>query len=460
MSHICIFQPQMDKRHGIRAYVLLRFTSIRFVDDELGRLWYVGKCCVPWLQIRTDRLRTIHAGAFNRISFHCTRKMELYLNQGVLTIREGVFDSLEKLQTLRIVGRLTVPIPIAAMALRIKRITFVGLPNHSLADLFAAATYRRVVRVHISNVQWPQTQFRQLVAADFAAFRQLTTVILNYCGITVIEEQAFDYVGRTLTTVDLRGNRIKALTVDMFRRMYESHRSESVVFQVENEFSDFVCTCQFVELVIMQCPFQTKKPGNCLECTLIANFHTKACDVYRNVPLPTMCINWNEDTRLRIVQVRLTHENGAILLDTRFSSKMRVIFVNFDAMAGRKCAARATKMNFKCLRIDRSTDYLELNEIEEVRGARLISITVIPILFEFGARATHTITVRSKMVAPERWPVLEMLILCAAIVLGIGIGFGGGTCWHMSMQRREKSTLAATETATPKNIECEYLPVY
>lgn len=98
---------------------------------------------------------------------------------------------------------------------------------------------------------------------------------------------------------------------------------------------------------------------------------------------------------MRIINVRVLIINDILLLHTNYTSKMRMLIVNFDAAGKGKCIERASKSVIVCLNlINRTIDVLELNEIELIRHAAVISITAIPILYRSGARPTHLITLR------------------------------------------------------------------
>lgn len=360
--------------------------------------------------IVVSRLDIIGANAFREVSLQNLNRLRMIV-YAPLTIHQNAFNGLESMKSLDIKSTLLdIPVglflPIAAS---IRELHISGWPNIiNLNEMFAFEKYRLLLVLDLAHVIRPQWNFNLLAASNFTAFRRLRDLSLWKCGIEVIDEHAFDSINQTLTYLNLEENRISIIDVAMFRIFFETKSSVHFVF-IQKRFR---CTCRTVEVNIM---FHALEPildlGDCVA-------HIAECGVHRDV----MVAKFDEKkTIMRIIKIRMIYGDRSILLWTNFTSRFRLLFVNADAMQHGKCIDKALVTNYKCLNVNNKIDQLAFHGIEVTHGAEYVSITAIPILYRFGARPMHSITVRSE--SHEHWPTdCTYLIAIIAMIAGIAIG--------------------------------------
>lgn len=113
------------------------------------------------------------------------------------------------------------------------------------------------------------------------------------------------------------------------------------------------------------------------------------------------------------------------MIQTNFTSKFRMIFINFDTMHD-KCIDRQLANNFKCLIVNKSVDNIRLHTIEEIQHAEYVSITAIPSLYNFGACPFHTILLRrpKDLLIVIDLMALSLMAFITCILTGV-VGFIG-----------------------------------
>lgn len=404
--------------------VVAEWNGVRFVDNAITSNWYNGNYALYWLKMRLDYLHTIHADAFSDWAMHRLIVLELNVTYGTVIIDANAFSGFEMLRSIVFSSKTFKIFPVGTLdplADSLWFIQFNGWPNFvSLGEMFANKKYGMLKVLRISDVKLPQIKFRVLAAGNFSTFRRIEVLVLNNCGIEVIEEHTFDAIAKTLHHLDLQNNWIKLISVELFRNMFETKPAAQLLLHSNHELP--LCTCQLMMMDIMQCPFRTNAYSVCFRCELIDGYDDTKCGNFRDVYLPDICYHSTVLYILRIVDIRLAYEDDTIAIETYFAGKFRMLVVNFDAMQrGQTCAERANRTNFRCLNVNRSVYYLDMMEWDEVRNAEFISITAIPILYRFGARPMHSITVRNDPKLNEPAATIDVLELIGMAILSCAL---------------------------------------
>lgn len=402
----------------------VRFEGIRFADDEMANGWYDGYWPLISLVIKTSQLNAIHADAFKGDAFQKLTFLEIEIKQGSVKFHDGALNSLSIMRIFEFNA-----IRIASMSsglfgpanVTLSTIKFDRWPNEiNLNEMFANEIYRQINFLYIMNLQMPQTKFRVLAAANFTSLRQVRSLYLINCGIEVIEGNAFRAIAHSLEMINLDLNRITVINVDMFRRVFESKRVTELLMRT-NEW-ERTCTCRMLEVYVMQCPIDGMSVS-CVQCwrNESSPFQPSSCGVHRTIDFTKWCIP-ADNKRLHLINIRLVVEHmGSIQIRTNFSSKVRVVFRNTVAMRSR-CQERASNMEYKCLIVNKSVERFDLNDIGVLRDADLISIMAIPILYEFGARPMHLITLRRTIEGEEHWwIVMAMTSMIGGVIVGLTV---------------------------------------
>lgn len=420
----------MDEK--LSKSVVANLYDLFFDEAAMTSDWYTGQGSIRFLKIITNRLDTIHANAFNRPAFYRLSMLMICIEKGAVVVRDSAFAGFDLLISIERYAKNIRHLPgdlFHPVAMSLWDIKCATWPNDiNLDEMFATHPYNMLKVLEIHNVQMPQKKFRLLAATNFTAFRRLRYLELVNCGIEVIDSRAFDTIGATLEYVNLNRNWIKLIDVRMFRSVFES--KGLVDFRIDHNRETLACTCRLIELEVMQCPFRdTTTDGSCFDCMRTLMPLTKmvvgvdtaaACGIYRQVHFTNFCIA--KGGLVRIVTIRMTVLGDSLALRTNFISKMRMILMDLNAMQANKCDDRA-RARLKCFQLDKFVDRLNLMDIEEINGVEFTAITVIPILYEFGARPMHIMTVRNVAVLATIGEIELVLMAIASCALSAIIGF-------------------------------------
>lgn len=457
--------PRMHTQNYKRLYgeferiIFAHFDDLQLVDNELATNWYTGENQLQVLSIYTNRLDRIHANAFNASALQNLWHLTMDVEHGAVHICDGAFDGLHELETIQFHPQDVMHMPAGLFDAVHGIICVIQMSNWpseiNLNEMFSNAPFTLLNELEIRNVRMPQTKFRILAAANITTFRRLFDLTLFNCGIEVIEPHAFDAIASTLEFINLENNWIKFIDLDMFRKIYET-KNFDVDFGIYSDKVPLACTCALLEMDVLLFPFRRSPAKMCFLCKVHKKFNVHACGIHRIVD-PTRLGIVSKAMVLLIIDFRLAHADGMIAIQTNFSSTFRMIIGDLNGMGSGWCAMRAKKSNFKCFSADKFIDDYNLNEIEEIRQAEFVSITAIPILYRFGARPLHSITVRQPII---RHPdcLIDVGVLIVSVVLGSFIGFLVGSLRTAIAEDDPRHIADQTETiANASTFECEYV---
>lgn len=428
--------------------------GIQFHNDEMGTSWYQGVHPIKYLTIRTAYLLAIHTNAFRSPALKKLEWLQLYVQRGSLRIHDGAFDGPDFLNYLEFESRKVEGMPAGlfdAMVGQLVILIFMGWANNvNLNEMFENEVFRNMEVLHIANLQLPQKRFRLLAYANFTMFRKVEKLYLNNLGIEVIMEHAFDVIAPTLDHIVLDGNKIKSMEMEVFRRIFESKRD--VIFSLTENKVPVRCSCRSIEIEILICPYQPYERDICLDCMRVDNVIGDDCGIQRVLNTTYYHAEKDFEGILRIVQIRITYESDSIAIHTNFSKNIRMLILDITARRQGNCIERSYKTNIKCLRVNRLVNRFNLHEIVEMHRAEFVSITAIPILYHFGARPTHTITIKQNL--EDHWQLKMVILLIGAMVMGWTAGIGYVVCpLLISEYRQHDDTNVAVTPPSGKVIE-------
>lgn len=408
----------------------LNLYGIEYPDNQLKGNWYPRKYYLTWLTIQNSRIDAIQPDAFNDKAFqHLALLAFRNIGPSSINIMDGAFNSLKEIRVMRL-STVRIANLRASFFQPLER-TLSTLDVHNwyaninLNDMFNVGQYSAMRDLFIRANEAPQTKFKLLHRDNFTAIRMVRSLFLVDCGIEVIDEHAFDAIGRRLIYISLQGNHIKLINIVMFRKIFETKRRGLVKVQSYGDGRSLLCTCRLLELDMMHCPFRKIGAQICIDCQTAGQFDAAACGLRQNVDVRQLCVTPDDmDARLRIIRVHMRITDNAIWVQTNFSSNFRIILWNSIAMAASACADRVSDATMKCWYIDNMTTRMDFNGSEWFLNAEYMSVTAIPITFNFGAIPLHSITMRrSKLIVIQ---IDEMELIMATVITSIvsaSIGF-------------------------------------
>lgn len=393
------------------------------------------------MTINIAKLNAIHAGAFDEPAFRRLTKLILNVDDGPLVVHSGAFRNLRTIRVIYVAAENVQYL--ADDIMRSASETIVEFLWHdwpnlmNLNQLTANTAFPRLIHLQICNVHEPQTTFHVLAPSNFTSMCCLRTLWLVDCGIEFIEQKTFDGLGRSLTMVNLRENRIQFVTARMFRSLFDAHRYPIV--RLGAQHAEIICTCRFLEFAIMQCP-NTKTPGKmCNPCQQSDFLTNNTCGIFRHSSDMTKYCRGVERHSVRYVAIRMAYIGNSVWINTNFSNQLRVVMVDAAAMRALKCTERKTEKNYVCYNLKRR------KQIKKILKAEIQIVVAIPFTFFFGARAMHLITVRQEPEDANGWCIGYWVGLSIFVGFVVGFGFRIG---HAYWRAKKVDTEAAEANHT------------
>lgn len=439
-----------DEQSTTNFSTYVELIDVSFPGDEMVPGWYTGEYPLEELVMRSRTLQRIHANVFDHPALHSLDYLSMRHLCPKVIYMNGVLNGLTKIKLFKIQAqsyailppRLLEPVTFTMIQLRLHG--WAGI--HSFDEMFADQTFSNLLAMQVTDIRLPMLAFRLLAATNFTAFPKLHDLRLIGCGIEVIDENAFDRVGFTLKFLDLSDNPIKYFTFPMFRRMLESKPYTS---SLGGNDLRLICTCRLIELELFECPLVWDLKNTCLICEKTNGFDENLCGIKRHVTDLRKYGIRSRKAALRYVGIQMVYTDGFLSIQTNFTSKIRMLFVNMATMMMNTthCSAIAARQNYyRCLNLDKRTNHFDLGVIEELRHADLLSITAIPILHAFAARYAHIMTVRLAIDHRHHYDFTLISLVMTAVV-----GFIAGLCaafvWNLMGQARKNRSETSVESA-------------
>lgn len=425
--------------------------NVRFINDEMTAEWYNGNVRLHWLCMRAERLRAIHANAFNQRALRELQMLVIDIEEGTLTIHDAAFYGMFVLERLGLEVNLTESLPVGLFdSFTMARIiSFIGWPrSSSLNEIFGNIILSDLLQLYITDIVGTPSKFRVLDASNFTFFPRLTELVFINCGIEVINDHTFDDIGRTLTNINLNENRIEVVALNMFLVFLESHAE--VQLSIFGDISTRECECSLIELVVMANPIDSSEDDSCIECVPTDDFDAVSCGLHHVMSDAKFCIGGEHQRLVQFIRIRMAYWDNFFTIQTNFTQRFRLILVNVDGLNIKKCSRKLSKTNFKCFKVDRFTNQFELCKIDEICNAEMIFVTATLFIRNFGVSPMHSITVRPR--CPIDNDQLDSLILTAMLVniVGLLIGFGSGASIQLVRELPRRIVVGSTAIeATP-----------
>lgn len=411
--------------------------------------WYTGRMMFIEMEIQTVHLYAIHGDAFSGEAFQLATDLILDIEFGSVKMFDGAFNGLLEMQSIKFIAQFIAFLPAGlfdGMVATVEVIDYESWPNSiDLNGMFGNKVFDKMEVLRINQVDMPQTKFRVLSAVNFTPFRCLTHLILTKCGIEVIEDDAFDVIGRNLKLIALFDNNIKLLDVRMFHVFILS--KSDIRFNLDN--NPLICTCRLVAFDVLTCILREIPDILCFPC-IPHDFDAATCGIYRVVKYTQFCVSLKGLPELRIINVHLDYVDDSVLIETNYTSKFRVFMLNTDTPS--KCTQRAAKANFTCLIVDKFVKQVNLNAIDGSHGVGSISVIAISITGYSEITPMHLMTVKRLTINIVELDDVWIFFMVVTVIFAAAVGFTFAICMHIS-QKPDSPT-----TTTGEELVDEYLP--
>lgn len=399
--------------------------------------WYDGQEPLEYLAMKSCHIAAIHANAFNGHAFIRLSELSIDHNNAILHLNEGAFMGLRRLLAYDIAGTRVHNVHTGLFDSMMTTISSINYKNCwpsdiNLNEMFAVGYYRQLHRLSIRTlVTKMQNKFHRLAADNFTSLIVLANLVLFDCGIEVIDEHAFNRIGKTLKTLVLSRNRIVSVHLEMFRIAYE-HQSTFNLFLEANDPP--LCNCDVMEMQLTRSPFFLL-PTDLVHCDTWEI--RKQCGHYFELSSDKTCVTNFLSQEFWLISVQLRQRGDSISMRTNFHNKYRLLLVNLDAMQGkRKCAHKALSTNFQCWNVDKSIEQVPLHGFDAV----FVMIVAQPVVHPRGMRPYNFIVLRS-VAGNNGIPIaMSFLIIGVAGISGILIGGIAGGIYRYRRSNEEQQT--------------------
>lgn len=245
-----ILEPIID----FEPMTSLELNAIKFPNGRVTANWYDGHIDIYSLKIELDNVTVIEQNAFDTKAFRTISILVLVFK--TLTILEaGIFNNFHSLDLADFKvakNGLYVINPNSNIFQPIhKTIRFISLPYYTgrhFNNLFGGIRLSRVLKIVVSHC----FRYRRTLAAEnFTGLTIINDLELNNCGIEVIREHAFDFVGETLAKLVLSNNRIKFLDFERISVFVQSRPRLVMMDQRKQLYiynNRIECTCDYYEM--------------------------------------------------------------------------------------------------------------------------------------------------------------------------------------------------------------------
>lgn len=444
--HLLHNRPQ--KYTSFDLPVILRIKST-FPDGLMKPNWYAGHDDLHTLHIASSNLTVIEAGAFDWISFRKLKTISITVNSQI-EYKTGMLNNLNYLETLslqedgavaRFGNKLLEPV---ARTLLWFYCTYVFARDgvHNFHDFVGDVKLSRLESLKVISMRRPEIQLAALGPNNFTGLKALQDMDIVSCGIVMIMENTFEYIGETLKRLDLTGNNLKIVRGDVFHPFLDSKKSLRLYSKFINLHSNpMECSCAFYALRNMTLISfgYTKYQLDIMKCRNsdandIDDMHMTKCDTSQLIHSRRFHVaNAGVDIyAYPRFQINLILKDTCLMIRQFSRGKYRLLIQNHNEPDDRKKTRCPNKWwmleSVHCLLLRDSIEKIPIAKY--IRNSKLTTFCVIYVSAFKRIWPLHCTTIqRSDFVSeelsiwePEHLPI-AMMIVFAALIAGLIVGF-------------------------------------
>lgn len=361
----------------------LELSDIKFPNKDNN--WYSNSSQhyqLYSLKISNCTFAYFHANAFNSRPFHMLYALKFH-NFRTLYTDGKMFNGLE-LRALEISSSNIRSIAADFLAPIRRKLTSLTVscvsPSVGLATFFGT---RKLLNLRfVTIVGCNGNASRILRPVDFLQLPRVQGISLRACNIELIEAKTFNYIGETLSVLDLSFNRLKTMHLNWYAVFldWSTQLPKKYVLYAHNPI---VCDCDFYEVQNLTL---------LLTNSLTAEGKLPVVPHYCKEPGPDKCENLQELSMQKLIyfglpigsysfpKVNLRISNGTLMVRTQFKAKFRIWIHNWSWREVRKRSKCPSpewlRDSVQCIAFPAGENQM-LSIIEHLRRSPLISIYVI-----------------------------------------------------------------------------------
>lgn len=330
------------------VHTCLHLNEIDFPNATLNIFWYSGIESITKLEFNRCQLSLIEDNAFNADVFEKLEYLK-FVHMKLLDLQMGFFNPLRGLEFHH--TRL-VTIPDNFLTPHQKSLNsfyMMDFPlNTNLNELFGYLRLSQLRAVQLYGIYGHDDVSRSLQASNFTRLPSIDILALVNFGIEQIDPKTFDFIGETLTMLDLTCNKLKTIQTRWFAIFLDTNRRDKSYKLLWYKFNPMECNCDFYE--VRNFTIYLKHFHNMHEeheysmrphCEIGRETkHNLKCDNLQTMRKEKIYFNESAITTYSYprvdIRVRVRSDDSTLIVRTKFRSNYRVLIQNRRTMEKRK----------------------------------------------------------------------------------------------------------------------------
>lgn len=328
-------------------------TNMKFPNGTMQTDWYNGHTAMRVLNVVGGHLHTITPFAFNSSAFESL----MFLQFISLQAFEFSFQSwplpLFSLRFENCLFRRVTKQLLSGFSQVLHLFSMTYMPDDAdFTQIFRSNMRERYIMLETFEIRgaggWNAT--RSLNNLCLPRLPRVASMRLNYCGIERIHRNTFEFIGKTLTTLDIQFNKMKTVSIGMFPALFDvPAKHEKLFLYFHNPLE---CTCELEEL--RNFTYLNQKKNYLSSC--------------RHGDLPLKCENLQTISKEKLLsdvgdrdgvyvfalsKVNVRVSDGRLMANTAFPAKFRLLIIRHRGVqfqANAKCPTSGwIRESVKCL---------------------------------------------------------------------------------------------------------------
>lgn len=240
----------LEKNGVDKAKVRLILEDMTFPEKTIHRGWYIGQRNITYVEIKNCDLQYIDGNALNIAALHDLSSLK-FENIPSLYYRHQMLNGLNNFGGLYLANT-SVRMVKEAFLYPVKQFLtefefMHSILRHTLNKIFGSF---RLFRLKIVKVCFC-SNIRVLAKSNFTGLSAVQRLELNDCSIEMIQDNAFEYIGGTLTVLNLMNNKLKKISATSFNTVIELNQVMRTLGQLQFRGNPLECDCNMIELNCM-----------------------------------------------------------------------------------------------------------------------------------------------------------------------------------------------------------------
>lgn len=330
-----------QKQYAISSYAqherdwlpFIQFRQMQFPQATVHRNWYKGRQQIHSLYFISCEFIAIQPNAFNNEAFKNLAHLS-FKQQTHFEYRLDMFCGLPKLIQLSFHGFAMTNIDRdLLLPLRETIVDFymeVFSSQLDFNEMFSSYKFLRLERLFLSECN----KVRTLARENFTGLPILKELTVENGTLESICENAFDYIGVTLEVLNLSGNKLKTLPINLFNVIFEINCNYRLGVEIVLANNLWNCDCQLLEVLNLAPIYHsnwehlTEVTGICLNATKIV----RKCPNLQIINHKKFPLNMAQSYSMHPkVAIKLDAHHKHIFINSSIVRKIRVWIADHDS---------------------------------------------------------------------------------------------------------------------------------